>query len=112
MFVHTTIIRVKPENVQKVVEDLTSGKQNAYFATIHGIRHGFLLEATDEPGKLISLSFWDTPADAMAVFADPNYSMLIAELRNNLVAAPERFGYHLLADLPFEKPVMNVTASG
>ena len=39
---------------------------------------------------------WDGPADAQAVFADPNYGALIGELRNLLIAPPARVGHTTL----------------
>ena len=37
---------------------------------------------------------WDGPADAQAVFADPNYGALIGELRNLLIAPSPGRAHH------------------
>ena len=96
MLVHFTLIKVLPEKVQEAAGILAGSKLVGYFLKAHGLRHGSLSESLDEPGKLLSLSMWDAPADAQAVFADPNYAALVGELRGLMVAAPERLGYNLL----------------
>jgi len=106
MYVHTTILRVKPENVSKAAEILSRIGTSEYSNLTKGIRHGFLLESNDEPGKLVSLSFWGSPTDAQRVFANPDYAALIADLRDYLIAAPERIGYSLLLNLPSGKQIL------
>ena len=96
MLVHYTLIKVMPERVPQAAELLAGSRLIEYFLKAHGLRHGSLSECVDEPGKLFSLSMWDSLADAHAVFADPNYSVLISEIRSLLIAAPVRIGYNLL----------------
>ncbi|MCU0486536.1 MAG: hypothetical protein MUC85_10575 [Anaerolineales bacterium] len=100
MLVHFTIIKVLPEKVQEAAGILAGSKLIEYFLRAGGLRHGSLSESLDEPGKLLSLSMWDAPGDAQAVFADPNYAALVGELRGLLIAAPERVGYNLLHRQP------------
>lgn len=96
MYFHFTIIKVMPENVEKAASILGSVPTRDFFASIKGINTGLLLESLEEPGKLYSFSIWDSMADAQAVFADPNYAMLIGDLRSLLISAPERYGHNLL----------------
>jgi len=64
-----------------------------------GLQCGYLLESLDKPGKLISLSFWESQSAAQASFADPNYALLLAGLRTFLIATPERLSYNLLVTI-------------
>ena len=96
MFVHYTLIKVLPEKVQEAADLLAGSKLIDYFMKARGLHHGSLSESLEEPGKLLSLSMWDGPADAQAVFADPNYGALIGELRNLLIAPPARVGHTTL----------------
>jgi len=64
-----------------------------------GLQSGYLLESLDEPGKIVSLSFWESQSAAQAAFADPNFASLLAGLRLYLVAAPERLSYNLLVTI-------------
>jgi heme-degrading monooxygenase HmoA len=98
MFIHTTISKVKPENVKEAVAILSSERNQSYFLTLKGFQHGYVIESFEEAGKLVSLSFWDSQADAQAVFADPNYAALLADLRSLLIASPGRLGYQLLTE--------------
>jgi heme-degrading monooxygenase HmoA len=99
MFVHTTILKVNPENVQAAVDVLFGEKLLAFQGQLQGFRHGSLIESLEEPGKLISLSYWDSMADAQSTMSDPRYGELVAGLRSILIAAPERFGYNLLREV-------------
>ena len=108
MLVHFTIIRVNADKVQEAANLLAGSKLVDYFLKAHGLYHGSLLESVDEPGKLLSLSMWESLKDAQAVFADPNYAALVGELRNLMVAIPSRFAHHVLQfhrskDVPTDK---------
>jgi heme-degrading monooxygenase HmoA len=102
MFIHTTIIKVNPENVNAVSEVLFSEKIRAFYKTITGFQHGYLTESVEEPGKLISLSFWDSSADAQRAMSDPAYAGLIGDMRKFLIAPPERYGYQALKEVKKE----------
>ncbi len=103
MYVHTTILKVSPENVTVAVDVLLGEKMTALQNTLQGFHHGYLIESTEEPGKIISLSFWDTMADARRAMSDPRYAELVGALRSILIAAPERFGYNLLKEVTAEQ---------
>ena len=96
MLIHYTLIKVMPEKVQEAAEVLAGSKLVDYFLKAKGLHHGSLSESVDEAGKLLSLSMWDSPADAQAVFADPNYGALVGELRGLMVAPPVRIAHNLL----------------
>jgi heme-degrading monooxygenase HmoA len=110
MLVHFTNIKVSPDKVQEATEILAGSKLLDYFLKAKGLHHGSLSESVDEPGRLLSLSMWDKPEDAQAVFANPNYAALVGELRNLLLAAPSRMGFNnlrvqVVRDLPIDKPL-------
>ncbi len=96
MFIHYTLFKVMPEKVQEAAEVLAGSKLLDYFLKAKGLHHGSLSESVEEAGKLLSLSMWNSPADAQAVFADPNYGALVGELRGLLIAAPVRLAHSLL----------------
>jgi heme-degrading monooxygenase HmoA len=93
MLVHFTVIKVLPEKVNEAADILAGSRLLEYFLKAHGLQHGSLSQSVDEPGKLLSLSMWESQADAQAVFADPNYGALIGELRSLLVAPPMRIAH-------------------
>jgi heme-degrading monooxygenase HmoA len=98
MFIHSTIIKVMPEKVKDAIELLSCEKNQAFFQTRNGFSHSYVMEMMDEAGKLILQSFWDSRADAQAVFSDPSYAAMLADLRTYLIAPPERIGNILLAE--------------
>jgi heme-degrading monooxygenase HmoA len=99
MFVHTTVLKVKPENVPAVVDLLTNEKMMAILRSTQGLHHAYVLESTEEPGKVTSQTFWDSMADARNGFSSPAYTALLGDLRPILIVAPERFSYNLLQDV-------------
>ena len=99
MFLNSTNIKVKPDNVEKLVEILHNdstlnkskdlGMQNDIWA----------LESQSEPGMIHSISIWNTPEAAQKVFADPFYADLLGKMKHFFIAAPERFGFTVLGAL-------------
>jgi hypothetical protein len=98
MYIHSTVIRVKPEKVKEAVELLSSEKNQVFFLTRNGFSHFYIMEMMEEAGNLILQSFWESRADAQSVYADPKYAALLADLRSFLIAPPERIGNNLLAE--------------
>ena len=110
MLVHFTLIKVMPEKVQEAADVLVGSKLLEYFLKAKGLHHGSLSQSAEEPGKLLSLSMWESLADAQAVFTDPNYAALVGELRNLLIAAPVRIAHNVLQwhvnrALPADQPL-------
>lgn len=102
MFIHTTILRVSPENVHNVEEVLLGEKMTVMQNSMQGFQSGYLMESIEEPGKIVSLSFWDSMADAQRTMSDPRYAELVGALRSILIAAPERHGYNQLREVTAE----------
>ena len=99
MYLHMTILKVSPENVQKATAILWSERLNKFMAQLGGMVSGYLTESVEEPGKLYSISLWKSMADAQRVMTDPNYGAYVGELRKMLLAAPERHGFNLLMEV-------------
>lgn len=102
MFIHTTILKVSPENVHIVEEVLLGEKMTAMQNNLQGFQNGYLMESMEEPGKIISLSFWDSMTDAQRSMSDPRYAELVGALRSVMIAAPERHGYNQLREVKAE----------
>jgi heme-degrading monooxygenase HmoA len=98
MYIHSTVIRVKPEKVKEALQFFSSEKNKAFFMTRKGFFHFYVMEMMEEAGKLNLESFWESRADAQVVFADPKYAAIIADLRSILIASPECIGNNLLAE--------------
>jgi hypothetical protein len=103
MFIHTTILKVSPENVHIAEEVLLGEKMTTLQNNLQGFQFGYLMESIEEPGKIVSLSFWDALADAQRTMSDPRYAELLGALRSILIAAPERHGYNQLKEVTAEQ---------
>ena len=100
MYVHTTILRVNPKAVVDVIHHLNNSEYSAYCSSMKGFRQAYLLESQEEAGKIIVLTFWDSPSNARTLFFDPQYARLLSGIRQFMLAPLERIGYALLGSLP------------
>ena len=96
MYIHPTILKVKPEGVVKVIDYLKRLENTTFCTSLKGIRQAYLIESQEEAGKLISLTFWDAPSDASSLFANPDYARPLVGFSQFLYAPPERISCTLL----------------
>lgn len=99
MFIHSTTLKVSPENAHVVVDILSSEKMLEIYRDTQGLRFAYILESAEEPGKIISQTFWDSMTEARNGFSSPAYAALLKDLYPVLIASPERLGYNLLSDV-------------
>ncbi|MCU0486683.1 MAG: antibiotic biosynthesis monooxygenase [Anaerolineales bacterium] len=95
-FIHSTIITVAPENTSSLMAILYSEKTVALTDTIPGFRMSLAFESLEEPGRIVSMSWWNSAADAQSTFTRPEYAALLGDMRAYFIKPPERQGYNLL----------------
>lgn len=103
MFLNNTILRVKPENVEALLDILHSEKNLARTQGLEVKTDIWALEPHTEPGTINSISIWESPKAAQNVFAAPFYAELLSKMKHLFVAAPERFGFTVLQSIRLEK---------
>jgi heme-degrading monooxygenase HmoA len=96
LFIHNTIVTVAPENTEKLISVLYSEKTLSILSTVPGFIMSYAFESLEEPGRIVSMSWWDTAVDAQTTFAKPVYAELLGDMRQYFIKMPERQGYNLL----------------
>lgn len=94
MFVHMTVVRIEAARVGEAVEGRSTRFELKNLP--EGLRQSYVLESMDEPGKLIWLSFWDSPGEAKAFITSLGYAGELGELQNFLLSGPEWQSYRVL----------------
>ena len=93
MWLNITTARVAPENADKVIEILNREQSRKPFQDAPGFRFLFGVESTDNPGEMLSLSFWDTEDEGQAFYNSDQYRQVVGGIASLLVARPERHFY-------------------
>lgn len=93
-----TVTRMAPEKVWEALQILAGQAAQPGDPEINGLRQELLIESQEEPGRIIWLSTWDTPADSQAFMESPRYARLQAEIKPYLLLGPEWFHYSVLED--------------
>ena len=100
MYIHFSIFKMKPENIhQMVAANLADENYRQVIQGAKGFRYQYALQSDEQPEDFISISIWDSKADAMALFASPGYAAIVGDLRDLLLGAPRRHGYEVLGEL-------------
>jgi heme-degrading monooxygenase HmoA len=93
MWLNITMAKVAPENADKVIEILNREESRQPFQAAPGFRFLLGVESTDNPGEMLSLSFWDTEDEGQAFYNSDQYRRVVGGIASLLVARPERHFY-------------------
>jgi heme-degrading monooxygenase HmoA len=97
MFVHTSVIWLVPEMAAEGARNLLCCLEQEGIPPIKGLRHSCLLESTDEPGRLLWLSWWDAQADVRAFLTSLDYARAVSALKPYLLSGPQWRSYRIVA---------------
>jgi heme-degrading monooxygenase HmoA len=93
MWLNITSAKVMPENAGKAVEILNREESRQPFQAAPGFRFLFVVESTENPGEMLSLSFWDTEDEGQAFYNSDEYRRVVGGIAELLIARPERRFY-------------------
>lgn len=93
MWLNITSAKVAPENAARAVEILDREDSRRPFAVAPGFRTLFVVESTENPGEMLSLSFWDTEEEGQAFYNSDQYRQVLGGLAELIIARPERRFY-------------------
>ena len=104
MWLNCTRTRVKPPDLGRVVSILESEASMAPLQDARGFRGLFLVESTETPGELISITWWASPEEGQAYLASPECRGVIDSIQEFLIQPLERsyFTVHIEASNPEE----------
>ena len=100
MYIHFSILKMKPEDAPRMVA--ASLADENYIKVIQGakgFRYQYALQSEEDPEEFLSLSIWDSREDAMALFASPEYGVILSGARDMFEGTPGRRGYAVLGEL-------------
>ena len=92
-WLNCTRTRIKPSQVGKVVEILAGEASLRPTRVAHGFRGLFLVESTEVPGELVSITWWESAEAGQAFLASPECRGVIASIQEHLVGSLERHYY-------------------
>jgi len=95
MWLNMTSATVAPENAAKAVEILNREESRQPFTAAPGFRFLFVVESTEHPGEMLSLSFWDTEEEGQAFYDSVEYRRVLGGVAEMLIARPERRYYNV-----------------
>ena len=95
MWLNYTRSRVDPANIGRVISLLESeGSMNPLRAA-RGFRGLYLVESTETPGELMSITIWDSAEEGQAYLASPECRQVIESIQAYLVKPLERSYYEV-----------------
>jgi len=93
MWLNITSAKTAPENAGKAVEILDREESRQPFQVAPGFRYLFLVESTENPGEMLSLSFWGTEEEGQAFYSSDQYRRVLGGVAALIIALPERRFY-------------------
>ena len=96
MWLNCSRSRVNPETVGQMVEILAGEASLRPIQVAQGFRGLFLAESTEIPGKVISISIWESAEDGQAYLASPACQRVVASIQEYLGKPLERQYYEVL----------------
>jgi quinol monooxygenase YgiN len=96
MWLNCTRTRVNPADVGMVVKILNSEPSLAPIRAAWGFRGLYLVESTEAPGELVSISVWESAEDGQAYLASPECRGVVECIQEHLVSPLERQYYEIL----------------
>jgi quinol monooxygenase YgiN len=95
MWLNCTHTKVDPAEVGKVVKILAGEASLEPLQAARGFLRLFLVESTEIPGELISVTLWESAEDGQAYLASPECRQVIEGIQAYLVRPLERNYYEV-----------------
>ena len=95
MWLNCTRTRVNPVNVGKVVDILAGETSLAPIRVAPGFCGLLLVESTEVPGEIMSLTWWKRAEDGQAYLASPECRQVIEGIQEYLARPLERNYYEV-----------------
>ena len=99
MWLNCSRTHVRPEGMPKVMEILASEASLAPLQAAHGFCAGYVVESTETPGELISITVWESAEEGQAYLASPECQRVVESVQKYLVAPLERQYYEMYLEV-------------
>ena len=93
MWLNCTRTQVDPVNVRRVVDILAGEASLAPIRAARGFCGLLLVESTEAPGEIMSITWWERAEDGQAYLASPECRQVIEGIQEYLVRPLERNYY-------------------
>ena len=95
MWLNCTRGRVNPLNLGRVISKLEGEASMKPLREARGFRGMFLIESTEAPGELISITWWDSAEHGQAYLASPECQAVVESIQEYLIRPLERSYYQV-----------------
>jgi heme-degrading monooxygenase HmoA len=87
MYARLTFIEIDPKD-SKELSSIYNTEIVAAIREFKGLRDAILLESTDGSGQVISMTTWDSQADADVYESSGTYRRLVDQLKDRFISKP------------------------
>jgi heme-degrading monooxygenase HmoA len=101
MWLNCTRSRVDAINLGRVISMLESEASMAPLRAARGFIGVFLLESTEAPGEITSMTWWESAEEGQAYLASPECRAVVTSIQEYLVRPLERSYYTVLIEVEF-----------
>lgn len=102
-WLNLTQVKTDPAAVAQVVETLSLDTNLATIQAACGFVRLYLVESTDSPGDLVSITVWESAEDGQAYLASPECQRMVESVQDYLVKPLERSYYQVLIEANMSK---------
>ena len=110
MWLNCSRTKVDPEDMAKVAAILSSRASLTPLQSAQGFCALYLVESTEAPGELISITVWESAEDGQAYLASPECQRVIEGIREYLIRPLERSYYVVWIEASAQVTLSNVNA--
>jgi quinol monooxygenase YgiN len=96
MWLNCTRTKVDLNEVGRAIEILSSDASLAPIRAARGFRGLLLIESTDVPGEIISITWWESAEEGQAYLAGPECQRVVRSVEGYLAKPLERSYYEVL----------------
>ena len=95
MWLQITKIRTDPDKSDALMELIRNDEVVGAAIATGKAQTSYVLQATQDPGEIVSITVWEDEASGVAFFKSAAYAQLGQQMRPYLIAPPERTGYEI-----------------
>jgi len=95
MWLQITRIRTDPEKAEQLVALIRNDKVVGAALATGKAQTSYVLQATQDPGEIVSITLWEDETSGRAFFQSAAYAQLGQQMRPYLIVPPERTGYEI-----------------
>ena len=97
MWINITKVRIDPARADEFMALIRNDEVTGAACATGKTGGSFVLQSTEDPGEIVSITVWQDEESGTAFFSDAAYAELGQQMRPYLIAPPERDSYEVKA---------------